>query len=135
MKLKRLNGYEQIININKIKNRKKENVSINHRNVKSVLKSLFPHLSIIEELPIDGLFLDFYIYELSTAIEVDGSQHKKFTKFYHNNYVGYLTAKQNDYKKEQLCDLNNIKLIRICHTIAKNIDKTKRLILEKINGR
>lgn len=133
MKIKRLNGYEQVININKVKGRKKENVSSNHKNVRCVLSELFPNLNIIEELPIDGLFLDFYIYELSIAIEVDGRQHKKFTKFYHNNYVGYLSAKKNDYKKEQLCKLNNIKLIRIDYKIAKKNDKIKDFIMEKIN--
>ncbi len=55
------------------------------------------------------LKFDFYLLDYNILIEFDGIQHFKEQSFFR----GFKTLQINDLIKEQYCDLNNIKLIRI----------------------
>jgi len=132
MKIIKTSGYNQVVNLTKNKEKRKS-ASALHINVRCVLKELFPRLNIYEEIFIDGLYLDFFIKELALVIEVDGEQHEKYIHFYHKNAARYQQAISNDIKKEYLCEINNFRLIRINHKIAKNKNKIKNFIMEKFN--
>lgn len=83
--------------------------------VKQFLKKYWEGDVVFEELKIVGtrLSIDFYNANTKVAIEVQGQQHFKFVKFFHINRNGYLRQLKRDMKKNEFCELNNIKLIEI----------------------
>jgi very-short-patch-repair endonuclease len=86
---------------------------------KKVKDLLYPYWVadiVFEELPVVGsrMTLDFYNANKKIALEVDGSQHYKFNKFFHSNSrQKFLSQLQRDEKKEYFCEINQIKLVRI----------------------
>ncbi len=70
---------------------------------------------ILEEFPCkgEGLFLDFFLPRKALAIEVQGSQHKKFSAFFHKTRDVFFASLKRDKRKEQWCEINNIQLIKI----------------------
>lgn len=64
------------------------------------------------------LFFDFYIPDYNIAIEYDGKQH--YTEIYRG--VKQVNVKKNDFIKNQYCQRNGIKLLRIKYTNKKNIE-------------
>ena len=130
MKIKRINGHIQILNLSKIKNNKRENCSSGHRKMRKALKILFPLLDVYEEVFVDGLFFDFLIPSLGLVIEVDGLQHDKFVEFFHKNAAGYMTSIRNDDKKKKLSDLNNLKLLRVKDRNIKTLENAIFIIKE-----
>jgi hypothetical protein len=79
---------------------------------------LYPYWSqdiVFEEFPIVGtrLTLDFYNANKKVAIEVQGRQHTKYIKFFHQNRMNFLHQLKRDVNKEKFCSLNNIKLVTI----------------------
>lgn len=84
--------------------------------VKALLKQHWFSDIVFEEMPVIGtrLTIDFYNANKKIAIEVDGNQHYKFNKFFHNNSrQNFLSQLQRDDKKEYFCEINNIRLVRI----------------------
>ncbi len=89
---------------------------------------------VFEELPVVGtrLTLDFYNANKQIAIEVDGSQHYKFNKFFHNNSrIKFLNQLERDDIKEKFCEKNNIKLVRILDTDVLDKELFRKLGLIK----
>jgi very-short-patch-repair endonuclease len=87
---------------------------------------------VFEELPVLGtkMTLDFYNANKKTAIEVDGSQHYKYNKFFHgNSRQKFLDQLKRDEAKEFFCEVNNIKLVRILDTDILNEELLKKLEL------
>lgn len=85
---------------------------------------------VFEEMPVIGtrLTIDFYNANKKIAIEVDGNQHYKYNKFFHNNSrQNFLSQLQRDSKKEYFCEINNIKLVRILES-----DKLDTELLTKL---
>ena len=134
MKIKRINGYTQIINLTKIKNNKRENCSIGHRIMRKTLNILFPLIDIYEEVFVDGLYLDFFVPSLGLIIEIDGVQHDKYIEFFHKSAAGFMTSIKNDDHKKALADLNNFKLLRIKDKDIKTLEKAINIIKENLNG-
>jgi len=58
------------------------------------------------------LRFDFYLYELNICIEYDGKQHFENNSFFNNKDI-FKQLLIRDMIKDQYCDMNNIKLIRI----------------------
>jgi len=117
MKFKTLDGKERTVkNIkNCIINWDGKSRSKFQSEVKKFLKNYWQGDVVFEELKIVGsrLSIDFYNANTKVAIEVQGQQHFKFVKFFHVNRNGYLRQLKRDVKKNEFCDLNNIKLIEI----------------------
>jgi hypothetical protein len=89
-----------------------------HISARNLLKTQFPTLQILEEVPLpirksDNYFLDFYIPMLKTAIEVHGEQHYKFIGFYHNSQLNFLKQQKRDREKKEWCEINSIKYIEL----------------------
>jgi very-short-patch-repair endonuclease len=71
---------------------------------------------VCEEFPVVGTrqTIDFFNITKRVAIEVDGVQHDKFNKFFHNNdRFKYADQLIRDDIKEKWCKKNGITLIRI----------------------
>lgn len=83
--------------------------------VGELLVEKYPTAIILEEFPCkgEGLFLDFFLPRIALAIEVQGSQHTKFNKFFHKDKAAFMASKMRDKIKEQWCVINKIKLIKI----------------------
>lgn len=71
---------------------------------------------VYEEFPVYGtdLKVDILNATLRVAIEVNGPQHEKFNKFFHNkNPHNYLKGIKNDFKKLEWLELNKFQLVEI----------------------
>jgi hypothetical protein len=83
--------------------------------VGEVLQSLHPLHHVLEEFPCvgDGLYLDFFVPQKMLAIEVQGTQHHKFNKFFHADKNAFARQQANDSRKSRWCQLNDIQLVVI----------------------
>ena len=98
-------------------------------------KALYPYDIICEEVSIPGikteinyktLILDFYIHFYRLAIEVQGSQHYKFNKFFYHNKLEFFRAQKLDNLKRKWCQINNIRLVELAYN---NINQWKNIIV------
>jgi len=80
-----------------------------------VIAELFPGYHILEEFPCvgDGLHLDFFVPQKRLAVEVQGTQHYKFNKFFHQDKAAFVRQQSNDKRKVLWCELNDIRLVKI----------------------
>lgn len=95
-----------------------QNKSSLHLLARQLIQQCYPTMQILEEVPIplrrsETLFLDFYIPLIKKTIEVHGEQHYKFSKFYHNNQLGFLKHKKRDQEKQEWCYSNSITYIEL----------------------
>ncbi len=85
----------------------------------------------IEEVAIDvkrgqTLFLDFYIPQMKTAVEVHGEQHFKYNSHFYSSKDAFIKSKQRDRMKQEWCEKNGITLLEL------NYDETKEEWLKKL---
>jgi hypothetical protein len=84
--------------------------------VKQALRPYWSGHIVFEEFPIpfSRLSLDFLNHSTSIAIEVQGTQHLKFNRFFHNNNrTLYLDQLKRDVNKAKFCEECGIKLVEI----------------------
>lgn len=98
------------------KTKNKSSCSEPHKLARELLYRIYPTIYILEEVQIEVKnnkfqYLDFYIPLYKLAIEVMGLQHKKYSGFFHKNWVHYINSIKNDTIKLQFCELNGITLI------------------------
>lgn len=83
-----------------------------------ILHSIYPRYKIIEQYPVGGLFVDYYIKDLRLAIEADGEQHSKMV----SHWLGKTKIEQhfkfshqanNDIAKDNMLKEQHIYVIRI----------------------
>ena len=94
--------------------------------VGETLAEMFPGYYVLEEFPCvgDGLHLDFFLPTKRLAVEVQGSQHYKFTPFFHKDKAAFIRQQSNDKRKALWCELNEIRLVKInCGESEENIKK------------
>lgn len=117
MRFKTLTGREKYQNINKYLIKwDGKSLSKFQFEVKQFLFPYWRYEICYEELPVYGtkLRIDYYNSNRKIAIEVNGSQHTSYNKFFHNNNrLNYFKQIQRDCKKEKWCEINGIKLIQI----------------------
>lgn len=105
----------------------------------SVRKFLKKHSSThiwTEQLPIKiggprAARLDFMSPDLKLCIEIDGDFHNSFDKgkfFYNNSKINYLNSIKRDVKKEEMLELNGIKVVRVEYS---DLPLTPAFFLEK----
>ena len=68
------------------------------------------------------MHFDGFCEELKLAFEYDGVQHFKFVKHWHRNQTGLAKQKARDKLKNELCEKNNVRMIRIPYTEDNNIE-------------
>jgi len=83
--------------------------------VGNILSELYPGDVICEEFPCsgEGLHLDFFVPRKKVAIEVQGRQHHQFVEFFHGDKSGFKKQQQRDARKDEWCELNRIRLVKI----------------------
>jgi len=84
--------------------------------VKKLLSKAWGSNIVYEEFPVYGTrySIDFFNATKMMAIEVQGEQHTKFVKFFHNgNHNQYLNQILKDERKRDFCEKNDINLIEI----------------------
>jgi len=136
MKVLGLDGREYSWNLTKSKYRfGKKKCSKNHKKVRSVLKDLFPHDIILEEVTLPGsttisrkkpLYADFFLPSQNLIIEVHGEQHYTYNNFFYKTKQAFYKAKARDRDKEEWCDLNSIDIVVLDH--KANEDEWKQQI-------
>lgn len=132
-----LNIYGKLVNKNVNKYRidwSKKSRSKLQTSVKNFLQPFWKNMIVYEEFPVYGsrMKVDFINASLKIAVEVNGSQHGAFNKFFHNNSrAKYLSSIRRDYEKYEWLIKNNFKVIEIeDHEVPL---LTKDFILEKFN--
>lgn len=76
---------------------------------------LYPTYEVVYEYPIGNLQqrIDIFIPLLGIAIEIDGIQHFKFTKFFHKDEAAWHASIRLDERKNDYLAEHGVKLIRI----------------------
>ncbi|TXT66092.1 MAG: hypothetical protein BAJALOKI3v1_50092 [Promethearchaeota archaeon] len=92
--------------------------SIFQKEIGEKLQERYPHDIILEEfnIPNSRLYIDFFLPNRKLVIEVDGSQHDKYSGYFHGNKLTsrkFARQIDNDYIKEQWTQINQFKMIRI----------------------
>ena len=91
-----------------------------HLLARKIIKEVYSSYRLLEEVKLPGsvdtrkmsvLYVDFFIPNLSIAIEVHGQQHYEYIPFFHKTKLGFAQALVRDSKKQDWCDLNDIELI------------------------
>ncbi len=78
----------------------------------------------------NNLELDCFNEELGIAVEYDGRQHAEYTPYFHKNKEAFYNQQYRDYMKQQLCKENNIKLIKVPHTVK--IDRIEEFLIREL---
>jgi very-short-patch-repair endonuclease len=84
------------------------------------------------------LRVDYVLKELSTAFEVQGSQHSDFSSLFHDSKDALRAAKQRDQKKAELCAEHGLKLITLDYPVimrCKSPEELLAIILQEMNGK
>ncbi len=84
--------------------------------VKQFLRKYWTNHIVYEEFPVYGsrLKVDFLNATRKIAVEVNGSQHSSFNKFFHqNSRAKYLSSIRRDYEKYEWLMKNGYKFIEI----------------------
>lgn len=86
-----------------------------HLLARQMLRDIFPHTALAEEvyLPGCGLYLDFFLPGYRLAVEVDGEQHRTYVAFFHKHVTGFVGSALRDNLKQRWCDVNGISLVRL----------------------
>lgn len=76
-----------------------------------------------------GMRLDGYCTAMALAFEYDGEQHYRHVKYFHATRKEWLAQRRRDRKKDALCRINGVALIRIPFWIVDH----RRFIQEALN--
>jgi hypothetical protein len=83
--------------------------------VKQFLCPYWKHQIVYEEFPVyqTRMRVDILNATKRIAVEVNGTQHSQYSKFFHGNRANYLRSIKRDFKKLEWLELNKFKLIEI----------------------
>lgn len=126
MKFKDLSGKTIAKDITRFKYEDGDGQSKGERELGRKLNKLFPGM-VYSQLNCFGtrMRIDFYIHLIKLAFEFDGTQHDNYVSHFHGSRKKFAEAKNRDWQKEEWCELNGIRLIRVNET---NIDDLEDLI-------
>lgn len=120
MKVIGLNGYEYNLDLKKYANNHRSKCSLHHLHAREIIQDIFHGYNILEEVKLPGsvnpakksvLYLDFFIPNVKTGVEVHGEQHFKYVPFFHKSKANFLYSKARDRNKAEWCSINDIELI------------------------
>lgn len=97
-----------------------------------ILQHLFPYHRVVEEESIGKLWIDWLIPQLSIAVEVHGEQHTSFNAFFHKTKNDFVHGQENDYKKSEMLESQNISLIVVYHDEKLSINLINKKLEEII---
>lgn len=106
-----------------------------HIKARELLRELFPHDRILEELSLPGskthrsnkpLRADLFLPNRRLIVEVHGEQHYKFNTFFFKTKLEFYQARARDNDKREWCRLNDIELVEFNYN--EDIDDWRRKI-------
>lgn len=87
------------------------------KSVRESLSQALPNTLIKDEEYVNyqgtRLFFDFYLPSLNIYVEVQGIQHSKFNKHFHNSAASFRAQKKRDQLKQEWCDLHDYTLVTV----------------------
>lgn len=99
--------------------------------VKQLLKPIWFADVVYEEFPVFSslLKIDFLNATKRIAVEVQGPQHEKYNPFFHDHSpLKFVAGIKRDLKKQEWCEINNIKMIEVLESDLKDKIKFYSLI-------
>lgn len=127
MRFKKLNGHLTYKNIQKYRlDWDAPSLSKFQKKVKDFFRQFWANDVCYEEMPLVGtrLKLDIFNATEHIAVEVHGSQHGKYSPFFHGNDRNkFLDQIRRDLLKQRWCEANGFKLVEIFDNEEKLIDK------------
>lgn len=91
---------------------------------------LLGNYTIQEQKTIGRLRLDFFVKELSLAVECDGIQHEEFNMHYFESKEAFKDAQQRDRLKEKLCEQAGITLVRLDYKFVMKAKDANEILKE-----
>jgi hypothetical protein len=135
-------GHEWYASLNNVKNNEtwcpKCNLNTGEEITRNIFEILFNEKFIkIKPKWLNGLELDGYCEKNHTGFEYDGSQHFMFSKHFHKTEEDFQHRKKLDKLKNELCEQNNITLLRIPYYVKYdnikdyiiNLCKEKKIVV------
>lgn len=107
--------------------------SLGAKKVRTILEK--ENIKFIQEykLPDSRQRIDFFLPDYNFGIEYNGKQHYEYIEFFHKNKEGFENYKKRDLKKQEICNNNNIHLLKISYKEDNNIEKILKKELSKFN--
>lgn len=96
-----------------------------------MLKEHFPFGYILEEVTLPGtggLTADFFLPQKKLIVEVHGPQHYKYNTFFHRDISAMIAQRQNDRRKREFCELNEIDLVELPYN---RIEEWQKILLNR----
>jgi len=105
------------INLSQYYNKEGENKSSLHLKCRDLIKEVFKMRVVLEEvyIPIEKLYLDFFIPDFKLVIEVHGAQHFNFNKFHYKDKLDFYNSQGRDNKKREFCKNNKFYLVELSY--------------------
>ena len=103
-----------------------------HLLARQLLKEEYPIDNILEEVYLPGtskLYVDFFLPLRKFMVEVQGEQHYKFNKHFHQNKASFKQSIIRDNNKRQWCRANNIYLVEFPY--SETVDEWRIRIRER----
>jgi len=96
--------------------KEQKNSSKLHIRTRKLLKRIYPFDIILEEVFLPGsggLRSDFYLPHRKMIVECHGQQHYNFIAHFHGNKLEFFNYINNDKKKVEWCEINNINIVEL----------------------
>lgn len=106
--------------------------SLGHFLTGKILKYIFPHQKIVDEVPIGKLWIDWLMPHLNIACEVHGQQHLEFNSHFHSTMYDFVKGQENDWSKSEMLESQNISLFVIYHDEKISINLIRKKLEEII---
>lgn len=137
MKVTGLDGKERSWNLSKYRNVKSSSRprSQYHIRARKLLRKIYPHDKILEEVSLPGsgtdtrkstLYADFFIPNRSLMVEVHGHQHYEYVAFYHKKKINFYKAQARDRDKLEWCCVNDIRIVVLKY--SDNLEEWERQV-------
>lgn len=107
------------------RDKKRDNASQLHLKARGIIKEIYPHYPLLEEVRLPGssfrdLIADFYIPPLKLFIEVQGQQHFDYNSHYFSGQKSFAKLQQRDREKRMWFDINNFEIIYLNYNEDSN---------------
>ena len=122
----------------KFANKKEEQhvASKGSKKLYDLLTKIFPSFNIEKEYSIgERSRLDYYIKDFNVGIEFDGRQHFEYVQHFHSNKDGFKKQQILDEKKNEICALRDISVIRFSDDDDLTVECVKGKILTALKER
>jgi len=106
------------------------------RELLEIVRKIYPNQRIITEHHVgEKLLVDIYIPTYRLAFEFDGEQHFRYTEYFHGDRQGFVRAQKRDLRKDELCQNQDITLVRVAYNEQLEEENIRSKIMEMLDGK